>query len=545
MIYEEKRTEVLPALLLLCGVFLFSFSPWLLDLRDLFWHEGTFAGIASELSGFPPLLTLHGEIVSGIFPLYPILVKLFHSTGNGMEFSLRILPVLALAILIALVYFCCWQAAGKQAGAAGAAAMLSSLVVFDKGMEGNPAMIISLGIFAVWLVWYDLGAWQGRWDLAWSMSGLLAGLLFYAGGWLALMLVLIPMLVLRRPLMLQTKPRGPGFVFCIGFILLFILAWGLPRWFAGVEGAFAPDFFSGRTGWKYVKHLLLFPFEAALYLMPWTLFAWAPFCPAVIMLDRNPLLCKYFRTLLTVLFVLLWLSPETQSRDLLCLVPPLAVLIGLNYWIAVRRYGDRYLFILRWFALAVLLMGAAGLAYTLIPDEILMGSGWFQRELSFRKSKFIFYYGVAGCSISMLLSIISFLIANRRGSRIWQLVLLVFLAGTVLYQATVLPYKAAAHERKNLGLELRRLIGNPSQRTTVYKYSSMPQLYIAGHYMGCGIVTVDDEKSLPKNDRVIYVFSPDVPSVPNRTWKCLYNQPYRKQQNLLLWRGELKEYEEK
>ena len=74
MIYEEKQTGIGPALLLLCGVFLFSYSPWLLSLRDLFWQEGVYAGISSELSGIPPLLTLHGEYVNGVFPFYPVLV---------------------------------------------------------------------------------------------------------------------------------------------------------------------------------------------------------------------------------------------------------------------------------------------------------------------------------------------------------------------------------------------------------------------------------------------------------------------------------------
>ena len=545
MIYEEKQTGIGPALLLLCGVFLFSFSPWLLSLRDLFWQEGVYAGISSELSGIPPLLTLHGEYVNGVFPFYPVLVNFLHSSGCGMEFSLRIIPVLSLAILVVLVYFCCWQAAGKQAGAAGAAAMLSSIVVFDKGLEGNPAMTISLGIFTVWLVWYDLGAWQGSWNLAWSTSGFLGGLLFYAGGWQALTLAVLPMLFLRRPLMLRNKPRGPGFVFCLGFIFLFILAWGMPRWFAGMEGAFSPDFFFGKSGWKYLKHLLLFPFEAAMYLMPWTLFAWAPFCPAVIMLDRNPLLCKYFRTLVTVLFVLLWISPATQSRDLLCLVPPLSVLIGLNYWIAVRRFGDHYLFFLRWSAIILFLLGAAGMIYLFMPNEILVNSGWFQRDLSYRESNYIFYFGFICCSVSMILSILTFLASNHRGSRIWQYLLIVFSAGTFLFQAVVLPYKAASHENRDLGLELKQLIGNHSSALTVYKYSSMPHIYIAGHYMGCRIITVENEKSLPQDDRVIYVFSPDVPSLPNRTWKCLFNRPYKKNQNLLLWRGELKDYEAK
>ena len=330
MIYEEKKTGIPATVLILAGVFLVTVSPWALELRSLYWNEGTFAAMVREIASFPPLLTLHGENASGVFPLYPLIVKIIHSCGVGMEFSLRIVPVIALAVLISIVWLCCYRASGRQAAAAGAAVMMSSMIVIDKGLEGNPILLTSLGIFACWLIWFDLGAWRGEWGLAWLASGLVAGLLFYTAGWQGLFMAVVPLLFLRRPLTLRTKPRGPGFVFGVGLILFFILAWGLPRWHAGFAGAFRPDYASPEGTGTYLVQLLVFPFEAAFRLLPWSIFAWAPFCPAIIQLDRNPLLGKYLRTLFVVLFCILWFSPETEGRDIVCLVPPLAVLIGLN-----------------------------------------------------------------------------------------------------------------------------------------------------------------------------------------------------------------------
>ena len=97
MIYEEKKNGGFSTVLFLVAVFLLTVSPWALELRSLYWNEGTFAAIVREIASFPPLLTLHGESASGVFPLYPLIVKIIHSCGFSMEFSLRIVPVIALA----------------------------------------------------------------------------------------------------------------------------------------------------------------------------------------------------------------------------------------------------------------------------------------------------------------------------------------------------------------------------------------------------------------------------------------------------------------
>jgi len=198
---------------------------------------------------------------------------------------------------------------------------------------------------------------------------------------------------------------------------------------------------------------------------------------------------------------------------------------------------------LRWTAFTILLLGIAGLVFSVLPPDVLQSTGWFKRDLSYRNATFIFYFGVIYCAGSIFLALLSFFLA-RKGMRLWVLALLIFASGAMLYQGTVQPYKAAVHFRKDLGLELKQVLGGKTDHLTVYKFRTMPGLYTEGHYMGGRIVTVNSERELPSAERVIYVLSPEVPSVPDRTWRSLFNKTYRKQQRLILWRGELRDYEE-
>ena len=151
MIYEEKKNGGFSTVLFLVAVFLLTVSPWALELRSLYWNEGTFAAIVREIASFPPLLTLHGESASGVFPLYPLIVKIIHSCGFSMEFSLRIVPVIALAVLASIVWLCCYRASGLQA--ASTSAEIAITTKRTSAITENFFLFITsltpLGIFAV------------------------------------------------------------------------------------------------------------------------------------------------------------------------------------------------------------------------------------------------------------------------------------------------------------------------------------------------------------------------------------------------------------
>ena len=540
MIYEERKISLLPTLILLGVTLLFVVSPWLLGLRDLFWGEGAYAAMAMELDSFPPLLKLHGIIAPGAYPLYPLLVKAISYSGLEMEYCLRIIPGLSLLILCAIIFVSCWRASGLQAAAVGTAVMASSLVVVDKCSEGNPVFLSALGIFACWMVWFDLAAWRGRWNFAWIAGGFLAGLTFYSGGWLALFQTVVPMLFLRRPLSLKSKPRGYGFAIALLLILLFVLLWGLPRWYAGYAGAFRPEVAPPLTGKEYLLQLLLFPFDALIRLFPWSLFLWVPFCPAIITLDRNPLLCKYLRTLFTVLFCILWLTPGTEGREIVLLVPPLAVLIGRNYWIAVRRYGTRYLTLFKGMAWILLACSAAAILFYLSTDDILQRFSFHLPRFAYRREPIQFIQAAAYCGGAFLLVLLSLVQTLRKGVPVWRIALQLVLGGCLLNWGVMVPYKAASHERREAGLALRRAIGTDTAGLTIYKSSSLGGFYAEGFYLGGTIATFKAASELPAGEKTIYVLAPEVPIVPDRAWKNLFSREYR-QHRLNLWKGELRQ----
>ena len=175
-----------------------------------------------------------------------------------------------------------------------------------------------------------------------------------------------------------------------------------------------------------------------------------------------------------------------------------------------------------------------------LPAELLQKLP-LSRDLSYRNDPFLFLFGTIYCSSSVLLALLSLLLA-RNGVPIWKLGLLVFSSFILLYWGAVVPYKAALHTRRDMGLELRKALGGQTEALTVYKYNTLAGLYPECHYMGGRIVTVKSASELPANEKVIYVLAPEVPSMPDRAWRTLLDRKYRNQR-LALWRGELRDNE--
>ena len=64
MIYEEKKSGAFSTVLFLAAVFLLTVSPWALELRSLYWNEGTFAAIVREIASAP---SPHEELLLPFF----------------------------------------------------------------------------------------------------------------------------------------------------------------------------------------------------------------------------------------------------------------------------------------------------------------------------------------------------------------------------------------------------------------------------------------------------------------------------------------------
>lgn len=543
MIFEEKEPRLLTALLLPLLALALAYPLWHLAERDLFWNEGDYAVIAGEFDSFPPVVTAHGQIMTDEYPLYPLLAHWLSHCGLGMEFSLRFLSLLSFGGLALIIWITCWRAAGLQAAAASASIMLSTILVAEKSIEGYPQMLSVLLIFSGWLLWFNLGQGRGLWDLAWVFAGLFGGLAFYNGGWSTLIYFLVPLMFQRRPLTIWSKINRWGFDAGALIVLAFILFWGLPWWFEGMaspQKVLQPDPL-GDSLMEYLEDVCLFPFEVLMRFLPWTLILWAPFCAALIPLDKNPLFSKFLRILTYVLFVLVWLNPDTRGRDILYLAPLLATLGGLNYWIVARRYGYRLLGLFR--LTAWLMIAAAGgcIAYLVLPEETIDFIPFITRDLSFKEDPAYLLRSVCELGGSVLLALTALLLC-RREKPVWALCLTLFCSAMLIYWAVVNPYKASDHSRKRIGLELREALAvqQTPPGTIVYKDAALAGLYSETYYMGYPVRALNSLSDLPESGSVVYLISATPPTTVNRNWTKLLDTLYR-ERRLYLWKGVLRE----
>ena len=110
-VFREKNPPFIFAVLLLAAAFFFIYPLTEIGKMELFQQEGFYAALALETGSFPVVSKAHGEVVAYTYPLYPFLVKLLHSTGLSMEYSLRILSLFFLFVLSVTVGCTCYFAA--------------------------------------------------------------------------------------------------------------------------------------------------------------------------------------------------------------------------------------------------------------------------------------------------------------------------------------------------------------------------------------------------------------------------------------------------
>ena len=209
-IFEEKQPRVRWIVLLIAAVFLVSFPLVQIGMNELYSTEGEYAAAALELSGLSTLVTVHGTLPETVFPLYPALVRLLLHCGLPLEFSLRFMSLLPLALTALLVGLICGRSAARQAGAAAAVIVLTTILSGSKAPEGYPQMLSALIVYGGWMLWFYLGFVRSHWNAAWLSAGLFGGLAFYANGLTAVIYFLVPLAFQQRPFTVWTKLRKPG-----------------------------------------------------------------------------------------------------------------------------------------------------------------------------------------------------------------------------------------------------------------------------------------------------------------------------------------------
>lgn len=512
--YEERSISTGGVIVLLIMVFLMLFQPWQIGEKELYWDEGMFATEALELNSMLPVATAHGELIAEGHPMFPLAARALFEIGIPMEYALRMLSLIPAAGIMIWVFMLAKSAAGTAAGGIAAAVWLTSNIVMEKTLDGYPTMMAVFFIYAGQFLWFTLGQKYNRWNTAWIAAGVFASLAFYTMGFPALICFVFPFIFQRRPLSIKHKLQRPGAVAAVIMVAITILIWFIP-YFRAPDEIIEPAVynFSG-----YYSHLFYFPFDLTWRLLPWSLIAWPAFCAAYRPLDHTPIFSRFLRTLFISNFFLLWLSPITDVRDMVLLVPPLAILIALNYSILMRRYGSFYWKILRIFPYLAVILGivtaALFLADKTFLDQLLSTVGADPHILDFRLQKNATFNGVAEATAIFIIGLI--MLCRRKGLPLWIMTTLIMTAPMLFMWAVTRPYTSMKMPKKKWAAEMSQKISD-RKISRIYKWN-ISGLYGECFYLGIPVTEIDELEQLPKQPDEIFLLSTSFPQYPERNW---------------------------
>ncbi len=518
-IFEEKKTGIFAALLILTILFLLTYPFWHVGDHELLWNEGEYAVAVTEMHDFPPLITAHGHQLTDAPQLYLILAKGLAAFGVPLPAALRLLPILSWFILSWLVFFISKRNCGLEAACASTAILFTTVIVVERLAAGYPMALTTLLLYVGWLVWIDLTLSRSNWNLAWILAGVSGLLIYWNAGLTGLMYFIVPLALQRRPLTIWQKLKHSGF-----YIFLLLIGGGIlfhTLRHAGLPAPPAADI----TFSDYLRDVLIFPVNTFLRLMPWSLLLWAPFCAALIPLAPSPLFAKFHRISFLTLLLMIWFNPASNPRDLFYLMPLMAVLVGTYYWIIVRRYGERIAQLSR---LCLWLLTAAALLYPVclfvIPEfasEIL--------QLPFPEGQYLLRSAIASGAVC-LLGILA-LIFLRVRQPLW-IVSAILIAGTALLLTTVRQPEKLRERPKH---EFAEILRTTLQGRSGMIYTNLYGLHAEGYYAGLTL-RFSEPDQLPDTEEDIYFISTEAPSDPDRLWSKLLDTNY-KETRLFVYKG--------
>jgi hypothetical protein len=221
------------------------------------------------------------------------------------------------------------------------------------------------------------------------------------------------------------------------------------------------------------------------------------------------------------------------------LAPSLSLMIGINYWLLARRYGQKYHQMLKIFSIASILAGFALAAFYLVPMEWWQDFVSLSRGISYRDDwdhKLVgFIYAGALVLIGILL-----LFAAKLKIKLWEHIALIVMAIMFFFWGAMYPYKAQECSKRDFGYALKSALGDEfSSDMTVYKAKRTGGLYCECFYLGCKVRKIHSFEELPAQDKAVYLISTEVPIFPDRLWTNLLPEHMKyKDKKVYLWKGE-------
>ena len=539
-LYKEQEWSRKKGIILLVLSLLVIYMPWLCSERELFRQESIYAVGAVEFSHPFFWVTAHGVPVYNAAPLFPgitaLLSRLFQLP---VEFVMRGISVFMLGAGAVLAYFAAASQRTPKAGFVAAAFYASSFIAMEKGVEGNPATMSACFLLAAQLLFFYYGMRKSNWNKAWLLSAFFLVLSFLSGGFLMLACFIVPMFFFRRPLSVSSKFRSPGFVLAVVILAAVVILWSVP--YVMYFGDSLYDIWLDSVLFykrRYLADIVEFPLFFFLRLLPWSLIAWLPFCVALQDLDKTPIFSRYLRTLVFVSAVVIWFFSAGESRGLLYLTGPLAVLTGITYELGTRRYGQRIR--------KVLICGEgvlAGLALLILlvkflPEKSIRLFASLSNSMAFRNEPGFLIQACCGCALLLACSLLFHF--WRKSRPLWFMLLLISAGCGIFYGTVVESYRAQVTGKRQIGRVLRKAL-ETEKAERVYKMG-INDLYGELFYAGIKAQKLRSVRELPRNEKVVYLIGTEFPGMAERSWTNLLPPGYAYNNHpLSLWKGVLRE----
>ncbi len=532
-IYSERKIGAWSGWLIIIFSFMLIYLPWLSPERELFRGEGLYAAEAMEFDFASPVVTAHQVAITDGYPLFPAAAALLsRDCGIPMETVLRGISVVMFAATAILVFFAAASERSRVAGFAAMAMYISSGLTIEKVIDGDPTTSGAFFLAAAQLLFFNYGIRRADWNRAWIISALLAALGFLSCGFKPILCFVVPMFFFRRPLSVKSKFRKPGFIAALVIGGMAIGCWLFS--YTAVAQRLPLDYPELPSIPEYLREICQFPLLLIFRLLPWSLIAWLPFCVALQALDTTPILSRYLRTLTISTLALLWLLPNTDSRESLYLLAPLSILFGINYELGMRRYGGRFRRLLRLGEYFALLTAVGIVVACFAPPEWLSTFFSIDNTLDFRNIPA--YRLAAGAALVLVLATAFFLHRARESFPVWMLFLACGFTAGIFAATVLLPYRAQEQEKRRLGNDIRQALAGENT-VRLYK-SEITDLYGGLYYSGVPVVKLQSLSELPRQEEVVYLINTDFPQHPERSWSNLFPADYTyNRRRLALWKG--------
>jgi 4-amino-4-deoxy-L-arabinose transferase-like glycosyltransferase len=518
---DASRTRVF---LLVASFLLLTVSAiW---LPELSFEEALNATIARELLDQHDFITPHYQGSAILTPPMCawILTTISETIGLG-EGSIRIIGILPAALLALICALVVRPAAGNRAALAAAAAAGSCVAAMRCGVIAENDMLFALFINAAWICWYLLSREHKYWLYAWAAAHLLVVCALLTGGPKALFLFYFPLLILRRPLKIIRRLWQPAHLIPFTFLLIGGMLWILMvptvmAEIANVFSEFTPD--ANPTG--YVSRLIMFPVLALIAFLPWTFLTWPVFCVAFRPLEKNPVMCQYLRTIVYALFFAFWLIPGSDISVLLPLIGPLAILVGMNYGLLIRRYGRQ----LQWLPVGLAIIAFVGIIASL-------GRLVHLRLIDVNVPN---AYAIISVVLLVTATVLATLVCSmRKKLPVWLLVIVSMVAIQFTNVGGLQVYDYLFNSEKREFAEI--ITVNLPPNVLVYELIPGNDVYPAEcYYLDRPVIRLNSQKDLPLHEQQVYVIGRDrMPISSFHEWEQLSDTVLYKGMQLRVWKG--------